>query len=630
MQQPTTLSSIVICLILLGSSLYLEGQTVEQTGNDYFIKTWKTLNKRDTDLARKLADSTRYLYEQEGNAYGIERCNLLYGGIAKTEGNYRRSDSLNNVFLIAAQKEQNTSDLASVYFQLGIVNEALGKLDKAIDMQFRSIEYYHMINDTVSTTPGLNNLGSLYRKLKQYDLSEENYLRALAINKKIEDLDGQATNYVNLGNLYSEQGLFDQGIENYEKAVYLDSLTNFQWGLAYDYENIGKMHSLQKNYLLAEEPLLKSLEIRETLTGKHELALSNLVLGQLYTDIDQLKKAEQYLLDAESYADQSEALETKRDILRAWSALKEKEGSTASSLEYYKQYDELADSILNSNTSNEIARLNVSFETERKEQEIKLLNVQNLLSENKLKNSRATSSILALFLGLFGVMAFMIWRQYKSSLAKNKIISKALSEKEILLKEIHHRVKNNLQFISSLLGLQTEHVEDEAALGALQEGQDRVQSMALIHQNLYQEENLTGVNVKGYFIKLIHGLMDSYNIQDDQIQLDLDIEDLNLDVDTVIPIGLILNELITNSLKYAFPNMDQGTITIKLYEQEKILQLNVKDNGVGFGDDQKDKLGSSFGYRLIEAFVGQLQANLAVDGSSGTEVALAIRNYHKV
>ena len=76
--------------------------------------------------------------------------------------------------------------------------------------------------------------------------------------------------------------------------------------------------------------------------------------------------------------------------------------------------------------------------------------------------------------------------------------------------------------------------------------------------------------------------------------------------------------------------MDQGTITIKLYEQEKILQLNVKDNGVGFGDDQKDKLGSSFGYRLIEAFVGQLQANLAVDGSSGTEVALAIRNYHKV
>ena len=290
---------------------------------------------------------------------------------------------MNNVFLIAAQKEQNTSDLASVYFQLGIVNEALGKLDKAIDMQFRSIEYYHMINDTVSTTPGLNNLGSLYRKLKQYDLSEENYLRALAINKKIEDLDGQATNYVNLGNLYSEQGLFDQGIENYEKAVYLDSLTNFQWGLAYDYENIGKMHSLQKNYLLAEEPLLKSLEIRETLTGKHELALSNLVLGQLYTDIDQLKKAEQYLLDAESYADQSEALETKRDILRAWSALKEKE-------------------------------------------------------------------------------------------------------------------------------------------------------------------------------------------------------------------------------------------------------LNVKDNGVGFGDDQKDKLGSSFGYRLIEAFVGQLQANLAVDGSSRTEVALAIRNYHKV
>jgi len=227
-------------------------------------------------------------------------------------------------------------------------------------------------------------------------------------------------------------------------------------------------------------------------------------------------------------------------------------------------------------------------------------------------------------------MGVMLWRLYQGSTKKNVIISKTLVEKEILLKEIHHRVKNNLQFISSLLGLQTEHVVDEAALDALQEGQDRVQSMALIHQNLYQDENLTGVNVKDYFVKLTQGLMDSYNIHEDNIQMNLIIEDINLDVDTVIPVGLILNEIITNSFKYAFVNMDMGSITIELYEQEGVLHLNIKDDGIGLEDKTKENLGNSFGYRLIEAFAGQLQATLAVDGGSGTSVALAINKYQKV
>ena len=150
---------------------------------------------------------------------------------------------------------------------------------------------------------------------------------------------------------------------------------------------------------------------------------------------------------------------------------------------------------------------------------------------------------------------YKMFRQKEEIEQKNSIISKALDEKEILLKEIHHRVKNNLHFISALLGLQTDHVSDQVALDALQEGQDRVQSMALIHQDLYQRDDLTSVNVKDYFIKLTEGLFDSYNIHTDDITLQLDIANLDLDVDTVVPIGLIVNELVSNCLKYAFSDL---------------------------------------------------------------------------
>jgi len=134
--------------------------------------------------------------------------------------------------------------------------------------------------------------------------------------------------------------------------------------------------------------------------------------------------------------------------------------------------------------------------------------------------------------------------------------------------------------------------------------------MALIHQNLYKEENLTGVNTKDYFTKLITGLFKSNNIHDDRIKLDLDVSELNLDVDTIVPIGLITNELVTNSLKYAFPEERQGKVHVSLKESDGKLQLSVSDDGVGMSNDIENALGASFGYKLINALVGQLDGRL--------------------
>ena len=211
--------------------------------------------------------------------------------------------------------------------------------------------------------------------------------------------------------------------------------------------------------------------------------------------------------------------------------------------------------------------------------------------------------------------------------SENETIRTLLGEKETLLKEIHHRVKNNMQVISSLLRIQTNQTTDEGALLALKEGQSRVQSMSLIHQDLYQHDNLTGIHMTDYIEKLGQSLLQTYKLSTDQITITTDVDDLTLDVDTVVPLGLIINELVTNSLKYAFPDSRAGTIHISLKEQSQCLLLTVSDDGVGIPQDVQEK---GFGSGLIRAFARKLDGALDIDSKTGTKVTLTILDYQKV
>ena len=210
------------------------------------------------------------------------------------------------------------------------------------------------------------------------------------------------------------------------------------------------------------------------------------------------------------------------------------------------------------------------------------------------------------------------------------MIQSSLKEKDTLLREIHHRVKNNLQVISSLLSLQTYKTTDEKAIEALKEGQSRVQSMSLIHQNLYNEDNLTGIEMKPYLEKLIHNLIVTYNISIDKVDFQTQIESLNLDIDTVVPLGLIINELISNALKYAFPNESKGLIHVTLEEKDNLLILIVKDNGVGGINLNTVNSNGGFGFDMIRAFADNLDAEIDIINEGGTCVTLKIKDYQKL
>jgi PAS domain S-box-containing protein len=198
-----------------------------------------------------------------------------------------------------------------------------------------------------------------------------------------------------------------------------------------------------------------------------------------------------------------------------------------------------------------------------------------------------------------------------------KEIVESLKEKEVLLKEIHHRVKNNLQVISSILNLQSSFVKDEKTLDILEESRNRIRSMAIIHESLYQTSNFSSINFSDYLLKLTTSLIASYRVNTGSVELKTQVDRVELVLDQAIPCGLLVNELITNALKYAFPGNRSGVIFMGLTEKEMCIELVISDDGVGMPEGFSILNSDTLGLQLVNTLVEQLDGEIRVENSGG-------------
>lgn len=197
-------------------------------------------------------------------------------------------------------------------------------------------------------------------------------------------------------------------------------------------------------------------------------------------------------------------------------------------------------------------------------------------------------------------------------------MEKSLKEKELLLKEIHHRVKNNLQVISSLLNLQSEYIKDKTDQELFRESQTRAKSMALIHERLYQSDDLRRIDFAEYTESLVHDLYRTYGANS-KLRLNMDLEPVMVDINTAIPCGLVVNELVSNVMKHAFPKGVGGDLNIRFYSQDKNLILIVQDNGIGFPKDIDFRNTKSLGLKLVNTLINQIDGEIGLILDNGTE-----------
>ncbi len=520
--------------------------------------------------------------------------------------------------------------LVNCFINQGVVYDGAVQLALSIEQYIEGERIARENNLTAKRTLLLNNLGVAYRKLGRYDESIRIYQEALVVRQELKDTAGVATLLMNMSGAASRLRDTTLSLDYGSQAIELYQKVGSKADILYAQSNYGHVLSGFGFYSEAIEFLEKVNEEDLSEMDLHQQFIVTQALAFAYEGSGDHIRSERIYRSFESELEETGFQEIKRETYLSRARNNKALGEDRRAYEMLDKHLALLEEY------NEEETIKA-----RQEMESKYLAVEKDL-KIELQNSkldRVNRERWFYIVGLLGLIALagLLWRlsriRKKSNQEldeKNVIISKSLKEKDLLLREIHHRVKNNLQFISSLLRLQSDHVTDPTALGALQQGHDRVRSMALIHQDLYKEDNLTGVDTKTYFEKLITGLFKSNNIHGDRIKLSIDVERLNLDVDTIVPIGLITNELITNSLKYAFPDQKKGTVSVRLQEINNHLILDIQDDGVGMSGNQEGKLGDSFGYKLIHALVGQLDGTISIKKEKGTSVNISLKRYEVV
>ncbi|MCX6209451.1 MAG: tetratricopeptide repeat protein [Bacteroidetes bacterium] len=540
------------------------------------------LCKTKTDEALLYANQAISIAEQKNN-FTLKQESYLSAAIC-----YDIKDDFivckNNFYkaIAAAKQLANKTFLAGIYHEFGYTNLNKNKLDSSLHYLLLAIDIRKELKDSSNLVESYNKAAQVYRRMNNYENAIEFYKRCINILGALKDDYGLSVVYRNIGTAYRNEKKIDSAFLSFTKA----------YPLAINFDDTYNVYLIKLNTALCfndKQEYQKALEIFKSLNDSiynegSDFPLFILGKGEAYLGIKNYSDAINYLQQAASLTYKPSKIEYAGIINKLLSKYYEETDNYKLAFAHFKKYKALYDSqYVESNTKN-VDALAAKYKTKEKEQEIALLNKESQLKDLQIKEKKRTILLNTLGLILVTIVAGGILYLYRSKQKinkqleeKNNIISVSLKEKEVLLKEIHHRVKNNLQVISSLLNLQSKNISDEKALQALNEGKNRVRSMALIHQNLYRDDNLMGVDVQQYIEKLIESLFTSYNIQINKIALQTNIDKIELDVDTVIPLGLILNELISNALKYAFENTEKGILQIDLQLVNKKFNLFCKN-----------------------------------------------------
>ncbi len=285
----------------------------------------------------------------------------------------------------------------------------------------------------------------------------------------------------------------------------------------------------------------------------------------------------------------------------------------------FAEYDKLKSQIFTAESDQRISLLQTEFEVEQKENTIQT-------QEGLLKKGKSVQMLISIIATLLLLLLTLTLIAIRNNRKKGRLLEKQNHEKEFLLKEIHHRVKNNLGVVSSLLALQSAKIKNKKMIDVLDESRNRVYSMSMIHQRLYQGKNLSTIEMKDYLIDLFAHILSAYGAED-RVQLNFDMDKLEVDIDTAIPLGLIVNELFTNILKHAFPNQSLGAVKVSLYRNKSNgLVFKIADNGVGQTESGSEQIG--FGTQLIELLTIQLDGVIQKDVNNGTSLTFEFNSAH--
>ncbi|MEN0050416.1 MAG: histidine kinase dimerization/phosphoacceptor domain -containing protein [Bacteroidota bacterium] len=535
-----------------------------------------------------------------------------------------------------------------------------------------ALEYLLRTDDKVAIAKAYNYVAGDYLGLDDYENAQANYLKSLEVREELNDQKGMAKVYSDLSFLYAHSEDHERAVQYGEKGIEametMSAPDSIDLGIAWFYlvrsyiklEQFDKALQASQNSVKLLEPyadeapfaLMKAYAFRgeayqalreyeKALAdyyhawefGKSKVADENTVGGYQQGIAAVLRLQGKFeeaipyyegffttMIERDAY-DDLDLANTNLELADCYEQI----GAYAKANKHHKIAAQLKDTLATERYENLESELIQKYESDQKDERIALQTATIQQQKQIQWLSIGLAGLLALLLaGLF----FTYRRNQKTNTLLQNLntdLAQKNQQNELLLKEIHHRVKNNLQTISSLLSLQSAHIENPEVQGAVEQSQNRVRSMALIHQKLYQGENLAAVEMKEYLQMLGETIVDTFGVDSEQIEIEYPMEQVELDVDTAIPLGLIANELLTNALKYAFPDHRKGKIKVSLQRIGERFKFLVKDNGIGLSQNA-DAPKSGFGSQLINLLVMQMGGKMERQSRNGlvTEIEFSL------
>lgn len=597
--------------------------------SDYF---YTVTGQRDSSLV--------YAHKSLGIAETIDHGRLICVMTNLIGSIYRDNDQDSALYYyeasIEAGKEIKDYKLLSGRFvNIGFIHQDKGDYLQAIQSLQTALRLFDRYPNDGWRSNACNGLGNIYLDIKDYDKAERYYLEARELAIGLEDPIGEVISNLNIvtvckdrnapGDVEKADSCFNRvkAINEAENNIYITQYFTQVWA---DYlQSIGRP---EESKVFA----LESLELTRIIKNTNAEAFVNVILGFVENDLENYSSAVKHCKEAYSLSSETEEMVTLAGscdcLYRAYSEL----GNTHEALNYHVLSTAYEDSIMDLENARQLAESELEYAYQQKQfsdslevvkanKEIELEHLQTLEGEKRSK------IVLFSVVGVLIIVLFFIFREIqrkkKQTLVlneKNTLIADSLSEKELLLKEMHHRVKNNFQTISSLLDLQSKEIDDVKTLETINDGKERIRAMALIHQKLYQDDKISTLDFQDYTEKLTSQIVNTYSLG--KVETEVDAANCELDVDTAIPLGLILNELITNACKYAFGE-GTGKLSIKIFPVSKgNYSLVVKDSGRGFIKEFDPSKVKSLGLRLVKRLSRQLQGsfNYRYDNGSIFEV----------
>ncbi len=573
-------------------------------------------------------------------------------------------DSLNAVI---QHSDQDTA-IASAYYELSdilyIVNldTILYLCEKATIIAQSNLEKECSEKEKVSflktKASALNNIGYVYKSHGDIPKALDFYHASLLINEEIKDKSGTANLLNNIAVIYESQNDSKQALEYYEKALQLFRETNFKPGIAASLNNIGVIYRNEKasgkkalDYYLEALAIRKeignkigisnslnnigyvydrlndrekaldyhkqALKIREEIGYKKGIISSLFNIGDLKFNAGNVSEAKQYATKAIKIAQSAGIPSEIRKVSFLLKEIYHKEGNAALELEMYELYIKMRDSLDNKKNNAAVYKQQLQYKFEKQKAiDSKEAEKQLAIADQKKQQQKTITFIISVCLFLviiFSIFIYKRWRltqqQQVTILSQRDELDRKNEEKKFMMKEIHHRVKNNLQVVNSLLRLQSYQIKDEKIVAIFEECQNRILSMSRLHEKMYSSEDLINIDIEEHFSSLLEDLIKDYGIST-KITRDINIKNVNLGIKTLVPLGLLINEITSNALKHAFTGKPDGTITVHLKKIDSTThELTIGDNGIGIKNEniQEPK---SLGLELIHAFTEQLDGSI--------------------